>query len=122
MKRMPLRRKPRKDPVTEFTWGKVMTRDLLQVAKRKIERGTPLKEFHCIAWVLDPLETCSGRLTLDHVNDQSMRGKRAPSDEQHLVMLCEEHHLGMKAGRNWATSHRPQLREYLWGLENSGRG
>src|SRR5438552_12590089 len=107
------------DPVTEFMWGKVMTRDLMRVEKAKLARRTPAKEFHCIAWVLDPLETCSGRLTLDHVNDQATKGKRAPSDEGHLVMLCQGHHLDMVAGRNWATSHRPQLREYLWGLKSS---
>lgn len=67
----------------------------------------------CVAWVLDPSETCSGHYTLDHVTSASTKGKRAPSDEQHLVTLCEWHHLGMKAGRNWATSHRPELRQYL---------
>ena len=67
----------------------------------------------CVAWVLDPSQMCSGRYTLDHVNDQSTKGKRAPSDERHLVTLCEHHHLDYVAGRNWATSHRPELRKYL---------
>lgn len=52
--------------------------------------------------------SCNGRLTLDHVRDQPMMGKRAPSDLQHLVALCWHHHLD-----GWATSHRPELRAYL---------
>jgi hypothetical protein len=52
---------------------------------------------------------CAGRLTLDHVRDEPMMGKRAPSDERHLVSLCEFHHLWS----SWATSHRPELRDYL---------
>lgn len=52
---------------------------------------------------------CGGRDTLDHVKDQPRMGKRAPSDMAHLVTLCEQHHLWT----GWATSHRPELREYL---------
>jgi len=52
---------------------------------------------------------CRGRLTLDHVKDQPRMGKRAPSDERHLVSICAAHHLE----NGWATSHRPELREYL---------
>jgi hypothetical protein len=52
---------------------------------------------------------CEGRNTLDHVKDEPRMGKRAPSDPAHLVTLCERHHLWT----GWATSHRPELREYL---------
>ena len=52
-------------------------------------------------------------LELDHVRDQPMMGKTAESDPDHLVTLCHWHHQGLDAGRNWATSHRPLLREYL---------
>jgi hypothetical protein len=55
-----------------------------------------------------PDDFCQGRLTLDHVKDQPMIGKRAPSDMAHLVTLCWHHHLD-----GWATSHRPELRDYL---------
>jgi hypothetical protein len=55
---------------------------------------------------------CAGRLTLDHVKDAPMMGKRAPSDMAHLVALCEAHHLQT----GWATSHRPELRLYLRGV------
>lgn len=51
---------------------------------------------------------CAGRLTLDHVKDAPMMGRRAPSDAAHLAVLCWQHHLG-----GWATAHRPELREYL---------
>jgi hypothetical protein len=52
---------------------------------------------------------CGGLHTLDHVKDEPRMGVRAPSDMAHLVTLCEQHHLWT----SWATSHRPELREYL---------
>ncbi len=81
-----------KDPVPGFVALAVLERD----------RG-------CVAVKLgqDP-STCRGRITLDHVKSQPMMGKRAPSDVDHLVSLCEHHHL-----EGWATSHRPELRVYL---------
>lgn len=82
----------RKDPVTHEVALAVFTRDKGCVA---VELG----EYP---------STCHGRLTLDHVRDQPMMGKRAPSDPAHLVSLCWHHHLN-----GWATSHRPLLREYL---------
>lgn len=86
----------RRDPVTQAVALEVLTRD----------QG-------CVAVTLgeDP-RTCMGRLTLDHVKDQPRMGKRAPSDPAHLVALCEQHHLWT----GWATSHRPELREYLRGV------
>ncbi len=63
----------------------------------------------CVATFLDRESgPCDGRLTLDHVKDHLMMGKKAPDDEQHLVTLCWHHHLD-----GWATAHRPMLREYL---------
>lgn len=96
MRRTPLRRSGRrKDPVTADVRLAVLERD----------RG-------CVAVTLgeDPLD-CRGPLTLDHVRDQPMMGKRAPSDERHLAAICEHHHL-----YGWATAHRPELREYLRGV------
>ncbi len=62
------------------------------------------------AWLID----CRGPLELDHVQDEAGTGKRrAKSDPAHLVVLCAFHHRGTKAGANWATSHRPELRAYL---------
>ena len=87
----------RKDPVTP------------EVALAVLER-----DAGCVAVRLgaDPA-TCGGRLTLDHVRDHAAMGApRAASDMAHLVALCEEHHLWS----GWATSHKPQLREYLRGV------
>lgn len=82
----------RKDPVTPQVALEVFNRDKGCVA---VELGE---------WA----SSCEGRLTLDHVRDHAMMGKRAPSDAAHLVALCWHHHLD-----GWATSHRPLLREYL---------
>lgn len=59
---------------------------------------------------------CAGRLTLEHVKDQSRMARRAPSDLRHLVALCEGHtEAGAKAGYQWNTDrvNRARLREYL---------
>jgi hypothetical protein len=82
----------RRDAVTPEVWLEVMTRD----------------GYTCIAARLGAPDVCSGGLTLDHVKDQPMMGKRAPSDPAHLVVICYHHHLD-----GWATSNRPALREYL---------
>lgn len=87
----------RRDPVTTQVWSAVLRRD-----------------GGCIAARLGAPTVCRGRMTLDHVKDQPMMGKRAPSDLAHLVSLCYHHHLD-----GWATSHRPELRAYLGDI--SGR-
>jgi hypothetical protein len=66
------------------------------------------RDGDCVAFQFSGTDECRGRLTLDHVKDQPMMGKRATSDLAHLVTVCEHHHLD-----GWATSHRPELREYL---------
>lgn len=40
-------------------------------------------------------------------------GKKADSDERHLVCLCPFHHTGTQAGSNWEATHRDQIRRYL---------
>jgi hypothetical protein len=86
----------RRDPVTHDVALTVLQRD-----------------SGCVAVALgEAPSTCGGRLTLDHVKDQPRMGVRAPSDPAHLVALCENHHLWT----GWATSHRPELREYLRGV------
>lgn len=68
----------------------------------------------CMAPRLDPdCGPCRGPLTLDHVKPDLMMGRKAPHDEAHLAVLCSQHHIWATAGANWATSHRPTLREYL---------
>ena len=66
------------------------------------------RDAGCVAPRLGATDPCSGRLTLDHVKEQPMMGKRAPSDLAHLASICWHHHLD-----GWATAHRPELREYL---------
>jgi hypothetical protein len=58
-----------------------------------------LRDAGCVAPRLDPeAGPCSGRLTRQHVKD----GPGGPriTDEAHLVMLCEHHHIWS----GWATS------------------
>ena len=65
------------------------------------------------------LEECEGVLTLAHVKDSAEMGNRAPSNPDHLVMLCWGHHEGAgetgKGGAVWGTSHinLEKLRRYL---------
>ena len=53
----------------------------LRIAVFQRDRG-------CIAPSLGASDWCQGPLTLDHVKDQPMMGKRAPDDLAHLVALC----------------------------------
>jgi hypothetical protein len=96
MKRTLIRRKPKADPVHPELRIKVFERDQM-----------------CVAPLLNPSTSgpCSGRLTLDHVPSRGKNalGKRAPSDERHLVTLCWGHHIET----NWGTSHRGVERWYL---------
>lgn len=88
----------RRDPVTQDVALAVLRRD-----------------SGCVAVALgEPPSDCRGRLTLDHVKDAPRMSKRAPSDAAHLVSLCEGHsEAGARAGYQWNTAHRPELRAYL---------
>ena len=86
-----------------------------------------LDGYRCVAPLLGATDACRDRwgnlasitwdgepayardsLTLDHVRDEPMIGRRAPSDIHHLTTVCWFHHL-----EGWATANRPALREYL---------
>jgi hypothetical protein len=70
----------------------------------------------CPAILIDPDEfgKCWGRWTMDHVNKQATRGKRAPHSLATVISLCEGHtEPGMKAGHVWNTANRPLIRTYL---------
>ena len=56
-------------------------------------------------------------LTQDHIKDQPMMGKKAPTDIDHLVTLCWKHHVLT----GWATGHRPLLRDYLASFHDGRR-
>ena len=61
-------------------------------------------------------QDCFGRDRLEHVKDEPRMGRRAPSDPEHLVVLCAGHtEDGMRAGYVWATDHknREAMRDYL---------
>lgn len=59
-----------------------------------------LRDQRCVLSIMDLAHACYdawgeahasddlGRLTLEHVKDRLAMGKRAPSDEQHSVVLC----------------------------------
>ena len=99
-----------------------MSRDPVTPALRELVLR---RDGACVAAKLDPLHVCRDQwghphgafllafMTLDHVQEGYGRmGLRAPSDAAHLVTLCWGAHLLS----HWATSHRPELREYLAGL------
>jgi hypothetical protein len=77
----------------------------------------------CFAYSVDRKHVCKdqwgrshgprdyAKLTVDHVHDQAMMGKRAPSDSRHLIGMCWA---GNVLG--WASAHRSEEREYLAGL------
>jgi hypothetical protein len=78
-----------------FIWANDPHRDdrvPFEIWLRRVQtRPRPL----CLVEVLDPPASvrCSGRSTFEHVKDLLMMGKRAPDDERHLVVLCEEHNV-----------------------------
>ncbi len=51
------------------------------------------------------------RLSLDHVKDQPMMGKRAPSDARHLVAMCYSANIAVPS-----SEVRAAEREYLKGV------
>lgn len=82
-------------------------------AERAVYLAVEVRDQGCVAPRLDPAAgPCSGRLTRQHVKDGP--GGPRVTDEAHLVMLCEHHHIWS----GWATS-KPGLalqRAYLAGL------
>ena len=94
-----------------------------------------LRDHRCVAPLVDPdCGPCYDRwgeplrpgmrlsdLEMDYVR-HGATGARHELASDH-VMLCPGHHRGTgpnAGGRQWATSHRPQLRRYLQGLARDG--
>ena len=103
----PLRSRPNPDPVTTEVRAAVMVRDRrCFLARLDAEHGCrdqwgnphPADDF--------------ARLTLDHVHDQpgGMKGKRAPSDLGHLVLMCYAGNVGVPS-REVRQAERAYLRE-----------
>jgi hypothetical protein len=64
------------------------------------------RDRSCRAPLLDrDAGPCYGRLTLEHVKDAPMVGKRAPSDRHHMLVLCYFHNTG------WALTSDAKARE-----------
>src|SRR5262245_57857423 len=110
----------RRDPVTPEVYAEVIRRDTMEFIRRQVlfesRRGAMRSIPGCVAVFLAPSTSgpCWGRLTLDHVKDQPRMGKRAESDPDHLVSLCEGHtEHGARAGQQWNTANRSVLRWYL---------
>jgi hypothetical protein len=51
------------------------------------------------------------KLTVEHVKDEPMMGKRAPSDEAHMLALC----FAANAWDHWGSKNRDICRAYLAG-------
>ena len=100
-----------RDKVTPQTVQMVLSRDQMAMTRAGITMVTPT----CVAPLIDAKrEDCWGRTTLDHIKEEPRAGVRAPSDPFHLVSVCQGHSEdGMKAGYQWNTAHRPELREHI---------
>ena len=90
----------RRQTVSPELWEYVVARDARAIWEHlwsRISYGAFLQMRRpiCIVELADPLESlrCSGYQTVDHVKDGPMMGKRAPSDEHHLVAMCSFHNV-----------------------------
>jgi hypothetical protein len=96
MKRRPYRTEPE---LRRF----VLTRDGACLLS-KIEPDHQCRDL----WGRPHASTDLDRLTLEHVKDASMMGRRAPSDAAHLVALCAASNFGVPS-----KSQRDAFRAYL---------
>jgi hypothetical protein len=82
-----------------------------------------IRDGICVAALLDRGHVCRDewgqphaptdlyRLTVEHVKDEPRMGKRAPSDESHMMALC----FGANAWDHWGSRNRDLCRAYLAG-------
>jgi hypothetical protein len=120
--------------VSPELWQEIVDRDSSRLWETSQERldGMTFRKWMsrnpvvCLAPSLDPRlsGTCSGPQTVEHVQDLPRMGRRASSDEHHLVAMCAGHNLGVPS-----RDLRERMREYLqigpgWttpGTSRSGR-
>jgi hypothetical protein len=70
--------------------------------------------MRCVAPELDDLAgSCRDRLGHPTWEVPEEDLELVAIEDSGSVVLCPWHFQGLKAGRNWATSHRPLLRAYL---------
>jgi hypothetical protein len=93
-----LRRHPRKDRVSSELWDRIVLRDAHRIWRQSENILTfpawmSLTKVICVVGFLGPSGSvsCFGGQTLEHVKDDLMMGRRAPSDERHLVAACWGH-------------------------------
>jgi hypothetical protein len=118
MKRTALRSKPRPegDKVTPEVYEHVMRRDGGCMAPRLAPKAGQCRD----RWGAMVDRTTERALTLQHLwLDYSVKGKRAPSKPEHLIVMCWGHH----EGTFWATSHDhlELQRDYLKDLITKGK-
>ena len=105
-------------------YEQVLERDRMMTYERMYPQASSLEAFLasdpwvCVApmvekWPLVDLSVsvrCSGDMERDHVHEHAggTKAKRAPTTMETLVILCHHHHQN-----GWATSHRPEIREYI---------
>ena len=102
----------------QVVYEKVLFRDRLMY-RAKLKPLVPLDPWLatdpwvCVAPIIDPKQSglCFGEMTRDHVHTHTggTKGKRAPTTMETVVIVCALHHLSGP----WATSHRPEIREYI---------
>lgn len=113
MKRSPIRRNPRPEGerVTQQMHAEVRLRDRECVAAKAVRAGV-IESHQCRdMWGMPHASQAIALLSVDHVHDVAMMGKRAPSDLRHLAALC----YGMNVGGVPAEVRRFE-REYLASL------
>lgn len=101
----------RSDPVTPEVREIVIARD-----RHEMRLVAPNLRIVCVAPIIDQSQIglCWGRTTLDHIKPEPRMGPRARSIPEQLVSVCQGHSEdGMRAGYQWNTAHRPELRDHL---------
>lgn len=103
MKRTPLRRTRRRDPVTPELRAAVFARDGACVLSKR-------NRMHVChdQWGRWHASNDVGRLSLEHVKSQLRAGQRAESDMAHLVALCHGANVAVPS-----KDERAWMREYL---------
>ena len=83
VKRTPMKRKPPPDPVPTVVRAEVYARDRVCFLYR-LDSGHQCRNAYGNPHAPGDL----AQMTVDHVKDALMFGRRAPSDRRHLVTMC----------------------------------
>lgn len=87
-----------RDRVSPELWDSIILRDARRIWRQSEKILTfpvwmSLRQTVCVVGYLDQSGSvkCFGGQTVEHVKDDLMMGRRAPSDERHLVACCWGH-------------------------------